>query len=179
MKVSCIMCHMFKRPVCELDTALINKGSCSFMALMVTEYDWKFPGATHIIRHMTYIHHLQGFEFQLGRFRLRKVRSILTICLSNTDFSRELHIRSRYVGSEAVGVRRWGYGGRWWGSVVHSVSCPGPSPAGRACLLTAEWHHQGGPLSPLFGREHWNSAHKGCTALLSPDLSGRSTFENP
>ncbi len=157
--------------VCGQDTALIKTGSCTFMALMVTEYDYEVSwSGTYHKKHNIYA----SFWLSVGGFRLRKVGNILNVCPSNSDFSLELHTGGRYAGSEAVRVRHWGRG-----VGVMVTVCPVLAPLlqrGPACWQQNDITR--GALCPPFW-ERWNFAHKGCTALLSPDLSGRSTFENP
>ena len=51
------MCHIWTDSQLCADKTLINKGSCTFMALMVIEHDWKFAGVTRIIRNVTYMQH--------------------------------------------------------------------------------------------------------------------------
>jgi len=80
----------------------------------------------------------------------------MNICVAEADFNLELPSRRSHM------LVQWGSGWRAgaWGSDGHSLSCPGPSSLTGPCLLTVEWHHQGGPLSPFLG------ALKFCTQRL-------------
>lgn len=115
-----------------------------------------------------------SFQFLVGSFRWCRVKNILYICLSNSDFSLELHTRGWYRGRQDETL------GPWWRVMV--TVCPVLAPLlqqGTACWQGNDITR--GALCPsfFFFWERWNFAHKGCTALLSPDLSGHSTFENP
>lgn len=123
----------------------------------------------HVSRNMTSIHHLEGFQFLVGRFRLCKVRNILNTQISVLNFT---------SGVDALAQRPSGWGAgaivEGGGGVMVTV-CPvlAPSPAARACLLTAEWHHQGGPLSPPF---FFLGALKFCTQRLHGAPISRSEW---
>lgn len=64
--------------------------------------------------------------------------------------------------------------GPWWSQRI--LSWPPLLRRGPACWQRNDITR--GALCPPFW-ERWNFAHKGCVALLSAHLSGRSTFENP
>lgn len=127
-------------------------GSCTFIALAVTEYDWKFAGVTCIIRNMTCIicwdlSFCGQIQAIYGHFEFMSVQLRFWSWTSH---------HSLVQRGSGWGARAIVEGGQWVCACVGGVMvtvCPvsWPLSCSEGLLADSGMTSPGGPFVPLFG----------------------------